>query len=195
MERKIFYSAATILAALGLVGGVLAVSGTSLHPSLFTTSMSLVLLRIVLARIIATGPHAAIQGGGLAPEAERASFEAISRSLGDLSRRLEQPVENPHALLEKVETVLARDIPALLSHTKGLGEVASRQEKARLVSHISETERYLNRAWSAMTDGYEEEAREALKAARERSGETLSLLHSFQKKEPPTVFSHDGRPA
>lgn len=176
-----------VLTTAGLVGGILAVSGTAGHPILFLVSMGLLLARTVLRRRVAGGSGEAARREWPALDVESASLDNLVHSLTELSREIEEPERASQALPEKVEEVLAHTIPFLLARADALEDAVSLKERAQLISLISECERNLNRTWSALTDGYSREAVEALDTARERFGEALALLPHQEKKGPSTA--------
>jgi hypothetical protein len=187
MDRKILGRAGRAFTVGGLVGGVLGISGPAFHPLLFTSSMGMLLAGTVVAGLSGRRRSAALPGGPAAAPEQGASTENLARSLEELAHRLDERQVDAQEVLDKVGGVLVCEVPALLSYVKGLGGVVTDQERAGLISLISEAERYLNRTWSALTDGYREEARASLREARARYGEVLSCLSRLHTEEPPAA--------
>ena len=101
--------------------------------------------------------------GRVVEEADRLEAEKSSINVYDLHDRIDQRFsEELHRFVEARES---------LAHSFGL------QAYADVMNHFAAGERYLNRVWSASTDGYQEEAHTFIAKAR---NELTAALERFR---------------
>jgi hypothetical protein len=107
------------------------------------------------------------------PERRSANLDAIRRSLGHLaaeSERLWQERDeiDVYDLRHRIDERFLDAINSFVGARETLADVFGLQEYADLMSEFAAGERYINRVWSASTDGYIDEAHEYIDRAREQ---------------------------
>ncbi|MDT8436180.1 MAG: hypothetical protein RRA92_05425 [Gemmatimonadota bacterium] len=107
----------------------------------------------------------------IAADADRLDAEKASIDVYDLRHRIDATF--PLHLAAFVE---ARES---IAHSFGL------QAYAEVMNHFATGERYLNRVWSASTDGYPAEAHDYLGRARAQFDETLATFRSIRAEAAP----------
>lgn len=102
----------------------------------------------------------------IAEDAAKLDDEKTTVSVYDLRRRIDETF--PEHLLSFVE---ARES---IAHSYGL------QAYAEVMNRFAAGERFLNRVWSASTDGYQDEARDYLGRAREQFADALETFRTIR---------------
>jgi hypothetical protein len=108
-------------------------------------------------------------------------LEKLIRAIGDLSVLLGAEESGGHeqekqALLTRIDLAVLEDIPGILFSIKSLEGGMGRTRCAAATSLVSEGERYLNRAWSALSDGCASEAKDSLSESRARLEEARKQI-------------------
>jgi hypothetical protein len=176
--NKIQNTAGIIFIVVGIIGGVLAASRDPIHGSLFFTSLSFALIGIVLRKLQEDIPGTDVAESVAQIERTRSDVDPLLAVLRELSEGLESKTPDRAAILKSIESLLLREIPVLISSANELEASLGKTRRAMIVSLISEGERYLNRTWSALSDGYENEAKNSLSTAREKIEEAQAGLPS-----------------
>ena len=117
-------------------------------------------------RVSLSGPPGAL---GIAPDGSKlyvALGDTFDVDVYDLRHRIDQ------TFLEDLDTfVVARES---IAHSHGL------QAYAEIMNHFAAGERYLNRVWSASTDGYIDECHTYLDKASEQFEEARDMYRALQ---------------
>ncbi len=101
------------------------------------------------------------------------NIQGISESLENIVTEIKQlnaddGPANPYDLHEKIDVNLPNYLNAFVEARESLGHVYGLHTYADIMSCFAAGERYINRVWSASTDGYIDECREYLNRAEEQ---------------------------
>ena len=80
--------------------------------------------------------------------------------------------------LAGVERLTPTDLTVFVDNRESISHAFGLQAYANVMTHFAAGERYLNRCWSASTDGYVDEIHDYLSRARQQFGQALELLRS-----------------
>jgi len=83
--------------------------------------------------------------------------------------------------------LLRDDLNIFANARESMQHVFGLQNYADVMSAFAAGERYVNRVWSASTDGYVDEVRTYLARATEQFGEAHSLFSRLQKEFRPEL--------
>jgi hypothetical protein len=158
----------TLLIIVGVTGGVTAASRPAVHITLFAVSTLAILAGIILRRALVRD--------------QKMTDETASTEIGSTIDILNRIIDRTHmlqsslgsaqpdrqAVFSEIEKILIDDFARLLSSIDGLRSSRSHAQWADVVAQMSEGERYLNRAWSSLSDDYAPESRKSLTAAVEK---------------------------
>jgi len=86
----------------------------------------------------------------------------------------------------EIDRLLREDLNNFANARESMQHVFGLQNYADVMSAFAAGERYINRVWSASTDGYVDEVRTYLKRATEQFSDALSLFAKLQKQFQPT---------
>ncbi len=175
--RKLGYA----LITLGFLGGayfiVVKTEGIQLVPYLVATAIGVAGVIVVRVGMRREASHEGTLVTNL--EAVDSHLREILAKVTDMdSRKQEIDVYTVHELIDASlpahldSVALAR---MSVAHRFGL------QAYADLMNPFAAGERYINRVWSASTDGYIDEVHEYLGLAREQFDEALGVLERLQK--------------
>ena len=187
MNSTLMTYAGTCLLTIGVIGGVAAASRTPVHTGMFTIALVLMILGIVLRRAGGKAGISTSHAGDTNTEFSFTALESIVLEVKDLSVELGREKGNGMDILDRIQKLLKEDLPPILSTADHLGVSLGRSKRAEVLSVISEGERSLNRAWSALSDGYRIEAKDSLEKAAEKFREVISMVDSRQESpgSPP----------
>jgi hypothetical protein len=110
-----------------------------------------------------------------------ANVEALTAALDRLdasARRLdEEKAElDPYRVRHVIDERFLADLDTFVEARETIAHRWGLQTYADVMSHFATAERYLNRAWSASTDGYVDEVHTSLGRAREEFAEAKAML-------------------
>lgn len=103
-----------------------------------------------------------------APERLQANYATLKRHMNQILERASTLRATPDTVYEiprRLEQELAEPIAGFLEARQALMAMWGVQAYADIMSHFSAGERYLNRVWSAASDGYIDECRTYLERA------------------------------
>lgn len=175
--RKLGYA----LITLGFLGGAYAIvaqtEGVSLVPYVIATAIGVAGVVIVRIGLRREASHEETMITNL--EAVDTHLREIRSRVTDLdNRKQEIDVYTVHALIDSSLPVHLDSVAQArmsVAHRFGL------QSYADLMNPFAAGERYINRVWSASTDGYIDEVHEYLGLAREQFDEAYEVLERLQK--------------
>lgn len=178
-------TAAFVLVTLGTVGAAFGVARTdpsvegwvkAFQVDVPWTLASLVVLGagIVLSR--SARKQAAESEGG-----DGASLGAAGEALGSVASSVDSLVEKlgsigPEALHAEVDAIVSGPVTDFVENRNALTIAHGVAGYAAVMGPFAQGERYLNRAWSASTDGYRDEAVEYVRRAAPVMREARNLL-------------------
>jgi len=120
--------------------------------------------------------------------AKRAGGEAMHSSIGLLEASLERITANvaqldadkaaidAYAFHSRIDELFMADLDAFVENRESISHAFGLQAYADVMSAFATGERYLNRCWSASTDGYVDEVHAYLGRAHAQFDEALGLL-------------------
>ena len=123
---------------------------------------------------------------------QRTSTDAVQADLGKLEGSLDRIVEKAarldtakesldvYEVRHKIDDLFMEDLDIFVQARESIGHAHGLQAYADVMSHFATGERYLNRCWSASTDGYIEEVHTYIGRAREQFQEALELLRGLE---------------
>lgn len=121
---------------------------------------------------------------------ERQVTAGTEAGLGELESALERIVDNASRLdrdkteisvydvRHRIDSDFMTDLDIFVQGREGIGHRHGLQAYADVMSHFATAERYLNRCWSASTDGYQDEVHNYIVRARDEFDEALSTLRA-----------------
>jgi hypothetical protein len=108
------------------------------------------------------------------------SLESILRNLEELcTRKAELPVYEARF---EIDRLFREDLNDFVEARETMIHVFGMQKYADVMSAFAAGERYINRVWSASTDGYEEEVHQYLEKARNQFVEANGLFSRLQSE-------------
>lgn len=123
---------------------------------------------------------------------KRSATGAVRLNLGKLEGSLDRIVEKAarldtakesldvYEVRHKIDEMFMDDLDIFVQARESIGHAYGLQAYADVMSHFATGERYLNRSWSASTDGYIEEVHTYIGRAREQFQQALELLRGLQ---------------
>jgi hypothetical protein len=123
---------------------------------------------------------------------QKTSTDAVQADLGKLEGSLDRIVEKAarldtakesldvYEVRHKIDELFMEDLDIFVQARESIGHAHGLQAYADVMSHFATGERYLNRCWSASTDGYIEEVHTYIGRAREQFQEALELLRGLE---------------
>lgn len=156
------------LIAIGFLGGCLAavldpeaVQWSAFTPALLAGVVGVALVQIAMKRDAT--------GGGML-ESNIGDLGAALAKLADKSRALEQDklTMDLFDIPSRIENDFPEDITAFVEVRDAMTHTWGTQVYGEIMSHFAAGERYLNRVWSAASDGYIDEAHEYIGRCREQ---------------------------
>ncbi len=108
------------------------------------------------------------------------SLNKVAANLGDLcNRKDELPVYEARF---EIDHLFREDLNNFANARETMIHVFGMQKYADVMSAFAAGERYINRVWSASTDGYEDEVRQYLEKARNQFEEANGLFKKLQSE-------------
>jgi hypothetical protein len=118
-----------------------------------------------------------------ATDAVRTNIEKLEKSLESIAanaERLDAEKESidPYEVRHRIDEMFMEDLDVFVDNRESIGHAYGLQVYANVMTHFATGERYLNRCWSASTDGYVDEIHRYLSRARQQFAQALELLRS-----------------
>jgi hypothetical protein len=108
----------------------------------------------------------------------QSSLERILHNLEDMdARKLEIPVYEARF---EIDHLFREDLNLFAEARESMIHVFGMQQFADVMSSFAAGERYINRIWSASTDGYEDEVRKFISRARDQFTEAVALFRRLR---------------
>ena len=128
----------------------------------------------------------------LAKRAERSAVDTVQANLQSVDESLARLVSNTAKLdaekdsiavgdiRHRIDETFMEDLDTFVSARESISHAFGLQAYADVMSEFATGERYLNRAWSASTDGYIEEVHDYLGRAKRQFASAHAKLQSFE---------------
>ncbi len=122
---------------------------------------------------------------------QRNALDTVRTNLGKLEESLARIVDNisrldagkgdldVYAVHHQIDELFMADLDTFVENRESIGHAYGLQAYADVMTHFATAERYLNRCWSASTDGYIDEVKTYLTRAKDQFTLALELLRSF----------------
>jgi len=135
----------------------------------------------------------ASRGRSTAAETVRTNIGKLEDSLArivDSAARLDAEKEsiNVYDVHNRIDADFMTDLDIFVDNRESIGHAFGLQSYADVMTHFATAERYLNRCWSASSDGYTDEVNTYLTRAKDQFTQALELLrtHTVQGASRPT---------
>ncbi len=129
---------------------------------------------------------------------QRKSVDKVRTNMGKLEESLTNIVANaekldaekesidPYEIRHRIDELFMEDLDTFVENRETIGDAYGLQAYANVMTHFATGERYLNRCWSASTDGYIDEVHTYLTRAKIQFEEALELLRAHTGSTEPT---------
>lgn len=113
------------------------------------------------------------------------NIEILANSLDNIRSRLEEICERRHELPVyearfEIDRLFREDLNRFAAARESMIHVFGMQNYADVMSNFAAGERYINRVWSASTDGYIDEVQKYLEAARVQFNTACEHFHDLK---------------
>lgn len=151
--------------------------------------------RVIPALVLGLIGVAVVQISG---RGHRRSAEKVRSNMGKLEQSLAAIVANaerldaekesidPYEIRHRIDELFMEDLDIFVENRETIGDVYGLQAYADVMTHFATGERYLNRCWSASTDGYIDVIHEYLTRATGQFEQALELLQSHTGSTRPS---------
>ena len=121
---------------------------------------------------------------------QRRSIDKVRSNIGKLEQSLTAIVANaekldaekesidPYEIRHRIDELFMSDLDTFVENRETIGDAYGLQAYANVMTLFATGERYLNRCWSASTDGYIDEVHTYLTRAKIQFAEALELLRT-----------------
>ncbi len=130
---------------------------------------------------------------------QSSATDTLRTNLGKLEQSLTSIVEkivaldsekdsiNVYDVHSRIDEDFMQDLNTFVENRESIGHAFGLQSYADVMTHFATAERYLNRCWSASTDGYIDEVHKYLSRASDQFSQALELLrtHTTQTGSRP----------
>lgn len=163
-----------------LFGAYHSVVDTEIVPWRFVVpAFGLGLIGIALVQI-------ASHGSRRAGDAVRSSLNQLRESLTrivDRATRLdaEKDTIDVYEIHRRIDDIFMEDLDIFVDNRESIGHAYGLQSYADVMTQFATAERYLNRCWSASTDGYVDEVHTFLTRSHEHFAEALQKLDDLER--------------
>ena len=172
-----------ILITLGfMVGSYFSVIDTEeVEWSIVVPSLLVGLVGVVLVRM-------SIRGQSTASDTVRTNIGKLEESLARIvqtATRLdtEKDTINVYDVHDRIDAEFMGDLDIFVENRESIGHAFGLQSYADVMTHFATAERYLNRCWSASSDGYTDEVNTYLTRAKDQFIQALELLRSQRSQD------------
>jgi hypothetical protein len=151
--------------------------------------------RVIPALVLGLIGVAAVQISGRghrrSTEKVRSNMSKLEQSLAAIvanAERLDAEKESidPYEIRHRIDELFMEDLDIFVENRETIGDVYGLQAYADVRTHFATGERYLNRCWSASTDGYIDVIHEYLTRATGQFEQALELLQSHTGSTRPS---------
>ena len=123
-----------------------------------------------------------------ATETLRSNIGKLEESLGRIVEKIdvldtEKESINVYDVHHRIDDDFMADLDIFVENRESIGHAYGLQSYANVMTHFATAERYLNRCWSASTDGYITEVHNYLARAKDQFTQALDLLRSHTASE------------
>lgn len=120
-----------------------------------------------------------------AEEAMRASLGKLDTSLSNLVENVgrldaEKESVDVYDVRHRIDEIFMEDLDTFVDNRESIGHAFGLQSYADVMTQFATGERYLNRCWSASTDGYVDEVSVYLTRSKEHFAEALKKLNELE---------------
>jgi hypothetical protein len=127
------------------------------------------------------------RGQSTASDAVRTNIGKLEESLArivDKATQLDADKEsiNVYDVHHRIDEDFMTDLDIFVENRESIGHAFGLQSYANVMTHFATAERYLNRCWSASSDGYTDEVNSYLTRARDQFTQALDLLRTHTVK-------------
>jgi RNase adaptor protein for sRNA GlmZ degradation len=112
----------------------------------------------------------------------RESLHSVVKKIAQLN--LEKSNINTYDMRHRIDEKLVEDLDTFADAREAIGHKYGLQHYADVMSHFAAGERYINRVWSASTDGYIDEVNKFMEKAEEQFSEAFSRLEELRARHP-----------
>ena len=131
--------------------------------------------------------QSAIRGQSSAAETIRSNIGKLEESLTRIVEKAtlldaEKESINVYDVHDRIDDDFMQDLDIFVENRESIGHAFGLQSYADVMTHFATAERYLNRCWSASSDGYTDEVNAYLTRARDQFTQALELLQSHTTK-------------
>jgi hypothetical protein len=112
-----------------------------------------------------------------------ASLQRIANNAAELDRGKESV--DPYDFGARIDELFMADLDIFVDNRETIGHAYGLQAYADVMTSFATGERYLNRCWSASTDGYVDEVHTYLTRAHTQFEDALSQLRRHRATAPP----------
>ena len=172
---------AYLLITIGFVGGAFVgvLDPTEVNWTAFGATAVVGVIGVFLLR--RSRHHAASASHKLDAEVEtlRTSLNQIAQNLDELRARGELPA---YEVRFDIDRLFREDLTAFAEARESMIHRFGLRQYADVMSAFAAGERYINRVWSASTDGYEDEVRKYIERARAQFTEACELFHRLRRE-------------
>ena len=128
----------------------------------------------------------------------RRSADKVRANMGKLEESLTAIVANaekldaekesidPYEIRHRIDELFMEDLDTFVENRETIGDAYGLQAYADVMTHFATGERYLNRCWSASTDGYIDVIHKYLPRATSQFEQALELLQSHTESTQPS---------
>lgn len=166
---------AYILLAIGFLGGAYVTSLDITQVDWFWFALASV-AAVAGVVLIKRADKVRAMDGALLESNRSALNDALSNLLRDLGQRDHADTLSGQALLDWIDSTLRPDLRRFVEARESLVHLYGLQTYADIMSEFAAGERYVNRVWSSMADGYTDEANTYLGRAKSQFEDAQRLL-------------------
>jgi hypothetical protein len=126
-----------------------------------------------------------------AEDTVRTNVEKLEESLSNIvanAIQLDDAKEtiDPYEIRHRIDDLFMNDLDTFVVNRESISHAFGLQAYANVMTSFATGERYLNRCWSASTDGYIDEIRTYLPRSKKQFEEALGLLRSHTGATQPS---------
>jgi len=127
--------------------------------------------------------QASIRSQSTATDTVRTNISKLEESLArivDKATRLDAEKDsiNVYDFHHRIDDDFMSDLNIFVENRESIGHAFGLQSYANVMTHFATAERYLNRCWSASSDGYVDEVNEYLTRMKDQFTQALELLRT-----------------
>jgi len=110
--------------------------------------------------------------------------ESLARIVETATRLdAEKDAINVYEVHDRIDAEFMGDLDIFVENRESIGHAFGLQSYADVMTHFATAERYLNRCWSASSDGYTDEVNTYLTRTKDQFIQALELLRSHRSKK------------